>query len=161
MAKRKSKTIVMDGYVKWARLTADDMDTKFDPRGKYSEKIYTKTHAELTKLLSEAELRGKKLAVKDPHDGEGFGIGQFVKVSRNNVNNTVEELGGPPEVVKLDGNEQVGVWDFSEDGLVGNGSKVRIKLDFYGEGTYAGTRLSKIGVLEHVPYEKTQSAAGF
>ncbi len=160
MAKRKSKTIVMDGYVKWARLTADDMDTKFDPRGKYTAEFYPDTHEELNTLLEEAELRGQKLAVKEPHDGEGFGIGQFVKVSRNNVNNTVEELGGPPEVVKLDGNEQVGVWDFSEDGLVGNVSKVRIKLDFYGEGTYAGTRLSKNGVLDHVPYEKTQKSAG-
>jgi len=161
MAKRKSKTIVMDGYVKWARLTADDMDTKFDPRGKYTAEFYPETHDELNKLLGEAELRGKKLAVKDPHDGEGYGIGQYVKVSRNNVNNTVEELGGPPEVVKLDGDDQVGVWDFIEDGYVGNGSKVRVKLDFYGEGNYAGTRLSKIGVIEHVPYEKTQSASGF
>lgn len=161
MAKRKSKTIVMDGYVKWARLTADDMDTKFDPRGKYTAEFYPETHEELDKLLVEAKARGKDLKVKDPHDGDGYGIGQFVKISRNNVNNTVEELGGPPEVVKLDNGEQTDTWDFSEDGLVGNGSKVRVKLDFYGEGSYAGTRLSKIGVIDHVPYEKTQAASGF
>jgi hypothetical protein len=161
MAKRKSKTIIMDGYVKWARLTQADMDTKFDPRGKFTAEFYPETHEELDKALDEAEARGKDLTVKDPHDGEGYGIGKFIKIVRNNVNNTIEELGGPPEVVRLDEDGNMEPWSFDEDGLVGNGSKVRVKLDFYGEGRFAGSRLAKIGVMEHVPYAPEAKASGF
>ena len=161
MAKRKSKTIIMDGYVKWARRTLADMDTKFDPRGNFTCRVLSRNSRRARKALDEAEARGKDLTVKDPHDGEGYGIGKFIKIVRNNVNNTIEELGGPPEVVRLDEDGNMEPWSFDEDGLVGNGSKVRVKLDFYGEGRFAGSRLAKIGVMEHVPYAPEAKASGF
>ena len=40
MAKRKAMTIVMDGYIKWARLRTSEMDTKFVPDGQYNAEFY-------------------------------------------------------------------------------------------------------------------------
>lgn len=162
MAKRKAKTLVMDGYVKWARLRTSDMDTKFVPDGQYNMEFYAEDQEQLAKILDEANERGKEIKLRDPYDGVGYGVGKYFKVSRNHVNRSVEEFGGPPEIVKMAGDDPVGSWDFAEDGLIGNGSKVRIKLVFYGQGNLAGHRLEKLGVLEHVPYEDGgQAASGF
>jgi hypothetical protein len=162
MTKRKAMTIVMDGYIKWARLRPSDMDTKFVPEGQYNMEFYPETEEELDKLLNEAKERKKTIKLKDPYDGEGYGVGKWVKISRNHVNRSVEEFGGPPVVVKMDDDQQAGSWDFDEDGLIGNGTKARVKIVFYGEGNLAGHRLEKLGVLEHVPYESgAGSASGF
>ena len=160
MTKRKAQTIVMDGYVKWARLRTSDMDTKFVPDGQYNMEFYPATEEELAKIINEATERRKEIKLKDPYDGEGYGIGKYFKVSRNHVNRSVEEFGGPPTIVRMDGEAQSGKWDFEMDGGIGNGTKVRIKLVFYGEGNLAGHRLEKLGVLEHVPYELSD-ASGF
>lgn len=153
MEKRKAATIVMDGYIKWARLRPSDMDTKFVPDGQYNMEFYPADEGELDKIMTEAKAREKDLKLKDPYDGEGFGVGKYFKVSRNHVNRSVEEFGGPPTVVKMNGEEVASRWDFDMDGGIGNGSKVRIKVVFYGQGHLAGHRLEKLGVLEHVPYE--------
>jgi len=160
MSKRKAQTIVMDGYLKWARLRPSDMDTKFVPDGQYNAEFYPATNEDLDKFVKEAELRNKPVKLKDPHDGEGFGIGKFLKISRNHINRSVEEFGGPPVIVKMDDDSQAGVWDWAVDGGIGNGTKVRVKLVFYGEGNLAGHRVEKIGVLEHVAYELSD-ASGF
>ena len=59
--------------------------------------------------------------------------------------------GGPPKVVKADGT----TWDFDEDGAIGNGSTVEVILSVYDTSrkSIVGTRLEKVKVLEHVPYE--------
>ena len=162
MAKRKAKTIVMDGYIKWARLRPSEMDTKFVPDGQYNAEFYPEDQENLDKIMSEAKARGKKIALKDPYDGEGFGIGKYFKIYRNHVNRSVEEFGGPPVVVKMDGDTVNDRWDFEMDGLIGNGSKVRIKVVMYGDGNMAGHRLEKLGVLDLVSYvPDADMASGF
>lgn len=162
-AKRKAQTVVMDGYLKWARLQESDMDTKFVPEGQFNAEFYPEDGTQLDKIQLEADLRDKDLLVKDPYDGIGYGMGKWIKISRNNINRTVEEFGGPPTIVKMDDNEPAGDWDFETDGLIGNGSKVRVKVIFYGTGNLAGHRIEKIGVLDHIPYEQGQhaEASGF
>jgi hypothetical protein len=162
MAKLKAKTIVMDGYIKWARLRTSEMDTKFVPDGQYNAEFYPEDQENLDKIMSEAKARGKKIALKDPYDGEGFGIGKYFKIYRNHVNRSVEEFGGPPVVVKMDGDTVNDRWDFEMDGLIGNGSKVRIKVVMYGDGNMAGHRLEKLGVLDLVSYvPDADMASGF
>jgi len=163
MAKLKAKTIVMDGYIKWARLRTSEMDTKFVPDGQYNAEFYPEDQENLDKIMSEAKARGKKIALKDPYDGEGFGTGKYFKIYRNHVNRSVEEFGGPPVVLKMDGDyEGMTRWDFETDGLIGNGSKVRVKLVMYGEGNMAGHRLEKLGVLDLVSYvPDADMASGF
>ena len=163
MAKRKAQIVIMDGYIKWARFRKSDMDTKFVPDGQFNAEFYPETEDELEKLLVEAEQRKKSIVLKEAYDGVGYGIGKYVKVQRNNINRSVEEFGGPPQIVKMDGDNPSGDWDFDEDGLIGNGSKVRVKLVFYGEGNLAGHRLEKVGILEPVYYDPDQpaEASGF
>lgn len=164
MAKLKAKTIVMDGYIKWARLRTSEMDTKFVPDGQYNAEFYPEDQENLDKIMSEAKERGKKIALKDPYDGEGFGTGKYFKIYRNHVNRSVEEFGGPPVVFKM-GEDYEGIvkrWDFETDGLIGNGSRVRVKLVMYGEGNMAGHRLEKLGVLDLVSYvPDADMASGF
>ena len=163
MAKLKAKTIIMDGYIKWARLRTSEMDTKFVPDGQYNAEFYPEDQENLDKIMSEAKDRGKKIALKDPYDGEGFGVGKYFKIYRNHVNRSVEEFGGPPVVLKMDGDyEGMTRWDFETDGLIGNGSIVRVKLVMYGEGNMAGHRLEKLGVLDLVSYvPDADMASGF
>lgn len=58
--------------------------------------------------------------------------------------------GGEPDVVKADGTK----WDYDEDGPIGNGSTVEVTLLVYDTSRKAivGTRLDKVKVLEHKPY---------
>ena len=65
-------------------------------------------------------------------------------------------------MVKMDGDTVNDRWDFEMDGLIGNGSKVRVKLVMYGEGNMAGHRLEKLGVLDLVSYvPDADMASGF
>jgi hypothetical protein len=60
--------------------------------------------------------------------------------------------GGAPTVVKADGS----VWDYDEDGFIGNGSTVEVILNVYDttRKNIIGTRLEKVKVLEHLEYVK-------
>ena len=68
----------------------------------------------------------------------------------------VMDLGGEPVVVKADGTK----WDYDEDGPIGNGSTVEVTLSVYDTSRKAivGTRLDKVKVIEHVPYEPAEDA---
>lgn len=58
--------------------------------------------------------------------------------------------GGAPLVVKADGQP----WDYDEDGPIGNGSIVEVILSVYDTArkSIVGTRLEKVKVVEHKPY---------
>lgn len=58
--------------------------------------------------------------------------------------------GGAPVVVKADGT----VWDYDEDGTIGNGSTVEVVLSVYDTSrkSIVGTRLEKVKVLVHKEY---------
>lgn len=61
------------------------------------------------------------------------------------------DLGGPPQVLKEDGT----VWDYDVDGPIGNGSTVEVLLSVYDTARKAivGTRLDRVKVIHHVPYD--------
>jgi len=158
----KPKYLIVDGYIKWARLREEDKDTKFQEHGQYNAEFYPETQQELDKIVKEVTSRDKEINPKTPHDGVAYGVGKWVKVSRNHVHHKIEEFGGTPPVVKMDGETVAGDWDWDEDGVLGNGTKVRVKLVCYGSGRMSGMRLEKVGVLEHVPYDpEMQEASGF
>ncbi len=91
-----------------------------------------------------------------------FGIGKFMKIKRkvSDVKNFTDragkpvevDYGGAPKVISLlDGYEKRRMWDFVEDGPLGNGTKAQVEFELYAKG--AGVRLLNIAVTEHVPYE--------
>ena len=47
--------------------------------------------------------------------------------------------------------EKKRLWDYNEDGLIGNGSKAKVQFEVYANG--AGVRLLNVGVTEHVIYD--------
>lgn len=92
-----------------------------------------------------------------------YGIGKFMKLKRavSDVKTFSDrktgepvtvDFGGAPTVVDLTkGRENKRLWDFEEDGPLGNGTKAKVQFETYANG--AGVRLIAIGVTEHVPYE--------
>ena len=78
-------------------------------------------------------------------DNEGMTRVRFTRKWQENYG------GGAPKVTKADGT----VWDFDEDGAIGNGSVVEVLLNVYDTSrkSIVGTRLEKVKVLEHVKYE--------
>lgn len=66
--------------------------------------------------------------------------------------------GGAPVVMKSDGSE----WDYYEDGPIGNGSVVEVYLSVYDTSrkSIVGTRLDKVKVLEHIPYDPESAYEG-
>ena len=59
--------------------------------------------------------------------------------------------GGEPKIVRADDTP----WDIETDGLIGNGSEVEVTLAVYDTSRprIVGTRLDKVKVTKHVPYE--------
>lgn len=59
--------------------------------------------------------------------------------------------GGEPKIVRADDTP----WDIEVDGLIGNGSEVEVTLAVYDTSrrNIVGTRMDKVKVLKHVPYE--------
>lgn len=155
-----AKTIVMTGYVEYARVFKHNMDAnpEFHPTGQFNVNFYPESQEDLQKFWDSGvpeSFRGNS-RLKSPREGDGYGIGQFIRLKRDNENRISDDLGGPPEVVWFtEGNENK-AWDTDTDGELGNGTKVRVKVTVYGSGDRTGHRLEKIGVLDLVPYEKRE-----
>ena len=89
----------------------------------------------------------------DSPDNDGLTRVKFTRKWEHKIQTKkgVMDLGGEPVVVKADGTK----WDYDEDGPIGNGSTVEVTLSVYDTSrkTIVGTRLDKVKVIEHVPYE--------
>ena len=95
-------------------------------------------------------------------EGNSFGIGKFVKLTRmhdhkmtfsdKNGKETEVDFGGAPKVVNLtNGTENKTWWSLEEDGELGNGTRAKVQFETYSNG--AGLRLLAVGVTDHVSYE--------
>lgn len=131
------------GTAMWAKLFERNRD-----RGEYFKETDGKTTIEV--ILEKEELdklkqAGSRLRPRITDDGLS------VTLRRPWVHPTIEEFGGPPQVVDADGND----WDDSVS--IGNGSKVEVALEIYDTKLGKGTRLAGVKVLEHVPYESPDS----
>lgn len=123
------------GKCKWAKVYDYNMDKKYGD--KYTICIY----------LSDAAIRRlKELGYKGSLNEDKDGV--WTKFSRKKVQQFGSETSdmGPPEIV---GDEDQ---PFSEP--IGNGSLVEVTIDAYNTKSYGlGTRLRKVKIIEHVPYE--------
>lgn len=94
----------------------------------------------------------------DSPDNDGLTRVKFTRKWEHKIQTKkgVMDLGGEPVVVKADGTK----WDYDEDGPIGNGSTVEVTLSVYDTSRKAivGTRLDKVKVIEHVPYEPADEA---
>ena len=109
MSKAKARVIVMKGFVEYARVFKENMDSNpdFHPTGQFNMNFYPETEADLQMYWDAGvaeEFRGHK-RLKDPRSGDGYGIGQYIRLKRDNVNPIAETLGGAPQVVNWSGDE--------------------------------------------------------
>mgnify|MGYP006132117149 CR=1 FL=1 len=166
MTKSRARTVVMNGFVEYARVFRENMDSNPDyhPTGQYNMNFYPKTQEDLDLFWAagvEKEFRGFKRLKES--SGDGYGIGSYIKLKRDNLNPIAESLGGPPLVVDWSGDalNKGAHWDFEGMGEIGNGSEVRVRVLVYGEGDRTGSRLEKVGVIDLVRYESTLCEDGF
>jgi len=89
-----------------------------------------------------------------------YGNGQFIKLKRNIESNEMTftnkgkevtvEYGLPPKVIDLRDPETKRLWNYSEDGELGNGTKAIVRFSTYSNGS--GVRLEAIAVTELVEW---------
>lgn len=153
----KSTYINLIGYANYPRLfefNKDMAEWNQSFEGLYSMDFYPQDEAEWErawKTLEKKTMQGDR----DKDGNPDLGTGKYLKLKRKHKDPSgIEDFSGPPEVVHWTDDDRKGtLFDPEVDGLIGNGSKVLVKLNVYGEGTRQGVRLMKVGVMELVPYE--------
>lgn len=134
-------TYYFQGACKWAKVYKPDM--KFEP-GNYSIDVYLDEDAQ-------KEFKATGLRNKPKEDEDGTSVSFRRKVG--NKPWAPDEMWGPPEVVDAKGEP------FKE--LIGNGSIVAVEVVVYDTAKYGkGSRLEKVVVVKHVPYNKEEPAEG-
>ena len=156
--KKKTKFGVFEGELFYARLFEDTMDNAeyhVRTQGQYNTMFVPKDSDELNRLINmgfpEVVLGHqmvKPIAAADDRMG--------VKLKRPNVHPSgIENFGGAPAVTHGVTSQK---WDNIVDGNLGNGTKAKVKVSIYGEGSTAAVRLEKVGVVELVPYQELAEA---
>lgn len=130
-----TKTYYFEGAGMWPKLAKPD-----DYNGVEKYKISV--------VLDDLDLlkgSGVRLRTKTTEDGEMVTFSRPVEGRTMPDGSTLG--GGKPLVVDSDGNP----WD--ETRLIGNGSRVRVKVSVYDTRMGKGHRLEGVQVLEYIPYD--------
>ena len=157
-----TKRVRAEGIVQYARIFPDNYDDNMEyheaTKGQYNMLFYPDD----MKAFISSGFPEKKGAFKTIKEGNPeYNSGQFVKLKRPVWNPYLpnEEGGkgvymGPPKVLNRTqdptGSEE---WSLTEDGAIGNGSRVKVEI-----GVYSGERatidtIEKVAILEHEPFE--------
>ena len=161
----KTKIVAMTGYVEYARVFPENMDDNMEFHGKtqgqYNVNFYPESDAELEKFFAAgAPMQAMGHDTIKIGNGE-LAMGKFIKLKRPNVHPSgIEAFGGAPLVFDFRDGPSTAKWNFAEDGELGNGSKVTVKVSIYGSGGRASIRLEKIAVLDQVVFEGGASEGG-
>ena len=124
--------------------------------GQYVVNAYFTSEEQIEELL-EAGMQPKPMGNDRVKEGNSFGIGKFVKLTRmhdhkmtfsdKNGKETEVDFGGAPKVVNLtNGVENKTWWSLEEDGALGNGTRAKVQFETYADGN--GVRLNGIAVTE-------------
>lgn len=158
------KEVVTTGPIEWARLSEEGRDmTGYEGMYVDCDGAYT-----LNQILSKEELAKLKAAgsQKKPKQSRLMDGEIVIKFERKHKvtkadGTVIEKAGGPPTVVNAQGKP----WDWSEDGLIGNGSLAQVTnlvstfeyTDKEGKTQKTSrTSLTKVKILSLVEYEKPE-----
>jgi|TARA_R110002072_G_scaffold247710_1_gene406895 hypothetical protein len=161
------KKVYVECSVNWAKLQESDRDMgKNMPEGSDARAKIEEVQGRYTVQLMLDEDSKKKMVedgvpnkgmqaqlFKEDQDGnEYFSArkGHFNPKFKDEVTGEYGVTMGPPRVRKTNEDGVIVPWDFNEDGLIGNGSRVIALLDVW-DGKL--TTLEAIKVVEHVAYE--------
>ena len=145
--------------LQWAKLRPEDRDMGPQDGSDMAKNFDDKKGVYVVNCLVDDDAKSKMVSDGIPNKGlqaQLFKVNkegrQFYKATRPHFNPKFknQETGeqgvevGPPEVLKMDGEEYVS-WDWNEDGLIWNGSKATLKFDVW-DGKI--TTLEKVLVTE-------------
>lgn len=156
MAKTAYKEVITTGPIEWAKIFEGNRDMS-GYEGQYDdcEGAYV-----LTQVLSKDEFEKLKKAgtMKKPMQKRLMDGEIAIKFERKHLVKTkdgkeIPQAGGAPKVVGPDGKR----WDVEEQGLIGNGTIAEVTnliTTFPGQDgkTVSRTSMTKIKIVEHVPY---------
>ena len=147
----------MTGFIEYARVFTENMDANMDyhekTKGQYNVNFYPATTDGFDDYFS----AGAPVSAMG-HDAIKVGnselaTGKFLKLKRPNVHPSgIEDFGGAPQVFDFRDGTSTKKWSFENDGELGNGTGVVVKVSIFGEGGRASIRLEKIAVTDHVEF---------
>ena len=131
-----------EGIAEWPKLfefNRDKPEWSKETDGEYTLRV-------IVDAETQAKLKASGTQKKFNTDPEGRGM---VYAPTRPHKARQDWQGGPPKVFGPDARP----WNTEEDGLIGNGSRVRVRVSVYDAGGgRKGTRLEAVQVIEHVPY---------
>ena len=154
----KTTTVAMTGFIEYARVFTENMDDNMEyhekTKGQYNVNFYPETDADFDKFFDGgapvATMGHDTIKIGNPDRASG----KFLKLKRPNVHTSgIEAFGGAPVVFDFRNGESMQKWSFADDGELGNGTKVTVKVSIFGDGGRASIRLEKIAVLDHVEFD--------
>lgn len=162
MAKGKTTIVSMTGFVEYARVFPENMDN-----GEYHEKTqgqYNVNFYPETTEGFEAYFKAGAPVSSMGHDtikigNPELGTGKYLKLKRPNVHPIVPEWGGAPTVFDFREGESLKKWSMTDDGEVGNGSKVTVKVSVWADGKKSIQRLEKVAVHKLVEFTGQSGSA--
>lgn len=139
-----SQDYVFSGIAKWAKVREPTKPE--DNFGKEQYEIVLYMNEDSLNLFKES---GSRLHVKEDDEGT------YVKFTRPHVRfipwENEHEVQGPPSVSKM--NEDGDAYVPFEEGLIGNGSKVNVRVSIYNTRYGKATELQAVAVDDLVEYE--------
>lgn len=155
MAKGKTTIVSMTGFVEYARVFPENMDNgdyHQKTQGQYNCNFYPETtegfEAYFKAGAPVSSMGHDTIKIGNPE----IGTGKYLKLKRPNVHPIVAEWGGSPTVFDFREGESLKKWSMSDDGELGNGSKVTVKVSVWTDGKKSIQRLEKIAVHELVEF---------
>ena len=156
MAKGKTTIVSMTGFVEYAKVFPENLDTGDfyeKTQGAYITNFYPEDD-EGFKAFFDAGAPVASLG----HDtikigNSAIASGKYLKLKRPHVHTTVPEWGGAPAVFDHTQGESLKKWSFADDGELGHGTKVTVKVSVWVDGKKSIQRLEKMAVLKHVEYD--------
>ena len=161
----KTKLIAMTGFVTYAKVFNENMDDNMDfhekTEGQFNVNFYPETEDDFKAFFAagapEASMGHNTVKLGDA----SIGMGKYIKLKRPNKHPSgIEDFGGAPLVFDFTEGESLKKWSFTDDGELGNGTKVVVKVSIFGEGPRASIRLERIAVLNHVVFDGVKKDDG-
>lgn len=160
-----SKKFILDGTLEWAKLTPATMDT-FEVHMKKSEGAFT-----VNFYLDDSSDMDKMIAAGVPEAQLGhatfregntdYGSGIYIKAKRPNKGPYIDKdgndvFGGPPKIYNHTNGPSSELWDDQEDGMIGNGTKAKMIIEFWKSKNGSGLRLQELAITELVEYTEEE-----
>lgn len=154
------KEVTTTGPIEWAKIFESNREMSgYEGAYEACEGAYT-----VVQILSKEEMEKLKKAgsQKRPNQKRLMDGEIAVKFERKHLVTTkdgkvIAQAGGSPKVIRADGKK----WDLERDGMIGNGSIAQVTnliSTFKGQDgkMVARTSLTKIKIIEHVPYVREE-----